>query len=129
MRTYLLAWVLMLLVSIANGAVRNFTYGKQIDKLTAHQSSSVSSVLLLGVVTWGYVCLYPPASHREAVLIGLPWMILTIAFELVILHYVGSPSWLALFANYNVLEGRVWVVVLLWLATAPYSFIRLRRPA
>jgi hypothetical protein len=126
---YLIAWFVMLLVSIANGAVRDFTYGKHMDELTAHQLSTVSSVLLLGVVIWGFVRFYPPSSGREAVSIGLMWMALTVAFEFLFFHYFGGHSWSELLANYNVLKGRVWVVVLIWVAIAPYVFFRLSRPA
>jgi hypothetical protein len=123
---YLVAWLLMLLVSIANGAVRDFTYGKHMDELTAHQLSSVSGILVLGLVIWGFVRRYPPLSSREAISIGLLWMALTVAFEFLFFHYVGGHSWAELLANYNVLKGRVWVVVLAWVAIAPYVFFRLK---
>ena len=34
----------MLLVSVVKGAVRDFTYGRYMKKLTAHQRSTVSSI-------------------------------------------------------------------------------------
>jgi hypothetical protein len=124
---YLLAWIVMLLVSIANGAVRDFTYGKHMHELAAHQISTASSILLLGFVIWGYVKLFPPSSRNEAILIGVLWMALTVAFEFVFFHYVGGHAWSELLANYNVLRGRVWVAVLIWLAIAPWLFYRLRQ--
>jgi hypothetical protein len=129
MRKYLIAWFVMLLVSIANGAVRDFTYGKYMDELAAHQFSSASSVLLLGLFIRAFVKFYPPSSGREAVTIGLLWVALTVAFEFLFFHYVGGHSWSELLANYNVFQGRVWIVVLAWVATAPYVFFRLSRAA
>ena len=123
---YLIAWFVMLLVSVANGTLRDFTYGKYMDELSAHQWSTVSSVLLLGFVIWGFMRLYPAASGKAALLIGLFWMALTVAFEFLFFHYVGGHSWAELFANYNIAQGRVWVVVLIWIAVAPYLFFRLR---
>jgi len=119
----------MLLVSIVNGAVRDFTYGQHMDELTAHQLSTVSGILLLSIIIWGYVRLYRPSSGQEAVLIGLLWMGLTVAFEFLFFHYVGGHSWSELFANYNIFKGRVWVVILAWVAIAPYVFFRLSHPA
>ena len=129
MRKYLIAWFVMLLVSIANGAIRDFTYGKYMDELAAHQLSTASSVVLLGIVIWGFIRFYPLSSGREAVSIGLLWVALTVAFEFLFFHYVGGHSWSELLANYNVFKGRVWIVVLIWVATAPYVFFRLNRPA
>ena len=126
---YLAAWFVMLLVSVANGAARDFTYGKQMSELAAHQLSTVTSVLLLGLVIWGFVCRFPPSSARQAMAIGLGWAALAVAFEFLFFHFVGGHSWADLLANYNIFAGRVWVVVLLWVASAPYLFFRFRRPA
>ncbi len=124
---YLTAWFVMLLVAVANGAVRDFTYGRHMEELTAHQLSTATGVLLLGIVIRGFVRLYPPSSGREAISMGLLWMALTVAFEFLFFHYVGGHSWSELLGNYNVLKGRVWVVVLAWIAIAPYVFFRLDR--
>jgi hypothetical protein len=123
---YLIAWFAMLLVSVANGALRQFTFGKYLDERSAHQISSVIGIFLLGIVIRAYVRRYPPTSGRQALLIGLLWMALTVAFEFLFFHYVGGRSWSELLANYNLFEGRVWVVVLAWVAIAPYVFLRFR---
>ena len=123
---YLLAWLLMLMVSVANGAVRDFTYGRHLSEPAAHQISTVSGILLLGLVIWAFDRLAPPASAREAVAVGLFWAALTVAFEFLFFHFVGGRSWAELLANYNVLKGRVWVFVPAWVAVAPYVFFRLR---
>ncbi len=125
---YLAAWLVMLAVSVANGAVRDFTYGRHLGELAAHQFSTASGILLLGAVIRGFGKLVPPSSGREAVAIGLLWAALTVAFEFLFFHFVGGHSWSELLANYNVLKGRVWVFIVLWVATAPYLFFRFRRP-
>lgn len=126
---YLAAWLVMLLVAVANGAVRDITYGPQVDALTAHQISTVTAILLLGLVIWLCSAVMPVSSKREAVLLGLFWAALTVAFEFVFFHFIGGHSWSELFANYNVGQGRVWVFVVLWTAVAPWFFFRLHTPA
>jgi hypothetical protein len=123
---YLAAWLVMLLVSVANGAARDFTYSRYLGELAAHQISTASGILLLGAVIWAFGRLVPPASAREAVSVGLFWAALTVAFEFLFFHIVGGHSWAELLANYNVLEGRVWVFVVLWIAVAPCAFFRFR---
>ena len=123
----LAAWCVMLLLSIANGAVRDLTYGRHMDELGAHQLSSACSVLLLGLVMRGYARCCPPASARAAIRLGLGWTALTVAFEFLFFHYVGGHSWSALLANYDVCAGRLWPLVLLWIAIAPYTFHRIGR--
>lgn len=121
----LVVWGIMLLVSVANGACRDFTYGKRMGELAAHQLSTFTSIIILGLVIFSYIRLYPPPSSRQALAIGLFWMTLTIAFEFLFFHYVGGHSWSSLLRNYHVHEGRVWVLVLLWIAAAPYLAFRL----
>lgn len=126
---HIAAWFLMLLVSIANGAARDFVYGQHMSELAAHQLSSAIGIVLLGVVIWAFGRAYPPSSGRHAIGIGLFWMALTIAFEFLFFHFIGGHSWSALLANYNILAGRVWVLVLLWIAVAPYVFFHFARRA
>ena len=122
---YLAAWVLMLLVAVANGALRDFTYGKYMDELAAHQFSTLIGAVVLGAVIWGFLKVFPLASEQRAIGVGLLWVSLTVAFEFLFFHYVGGHSWAELLGNYNVMKGRVWVFLLLWLAVAPYIFFRL----
>jgi len=124
---YLGAWFAMLLVSVVNGVLRDFTYGRHMDELSAHQLSTAASVLLLGLLIRGYTRFCAPASAREAVFIGLLWLLLTVAFEFLFFHYAGGHSWSALLDNYNLMRGRVWPVVLVWIAIAPYAFFRADR--
>jgi hypothetical protein len=121
---YLAAWLVMLLVSIANGATRELTYGKRTDELTSHQVSTAIGIFLLGGVIWLFGHLVPLSSSNQAMALGLFWAGLTIAFEFLFFHYVGGHSWVELLANYNVLKGRMWVLIVLWIATAPYIFFR-----
>lgn len=127
MLKYLAVWFEMLMIAVANGALRDFTYGKRISELAGHQLSTLIGSALLGIVMWGFVRLHPPASGREAISIGLYWMVLTMAFEFLVFHFVGGHSWTELIGNYNLLKGRVWVLLLVWIATAPYIFYRLQQ--
>lgn len=123
---YLAAWFVMLMVCVANGAVRDITYGLYLDELTAHQVSTATGILLLGLVIWLCSAVVPVSSSRDAVSLGLFWAALTGAFEFLFFHYIGGHSWAELLANYNVFQGRVWVFIVLWVAVAPWIFFRLR---
>ena len=125
MLLYLTVWLVMLFVSVLNGVLRDFTYGKQIPALLAHQISTLIGILLLGVVIYLYIRRWPFASARQAWRVGLLWMSLTVVFEFLFFHYLGGHSWEALLANYDLSAGRLWPLILLWVAIAPYVFHRL----
>jgi hypothetical protein len=127
MKRPLLAWFVLLAVAMVNGALRESTYGRYVSELTAHQLSCLTGILLFAVVIHQYVRRWPPASAREAWHTGLFWMVLTVAFEFLFFHYVGGHSWEALLANYDLGAGRLWPLILLWVAVAPRLFLHLRR--
>ena len=121
---YVIAWVPMLIIAITNGAFRQLTFGKVMPELRAHQLSTVIGSALIGLFIWAVVRLWPPDSARQALSTGLVWLALTVAFEFVFGRFIMHRTWSQLLNDYNVIEGRVWVVFLIWLTLAPYVFFR-----
>ena len=123
---YLLAWVAMLVIAIANGILRQTTFAKVLPELRAHQLSTLVGSLLIGLFIWLVIRAWPPSSGRQALVIGFTWLLLTVAFEffmgLVLLH---KPLHQVL-QDYNLPAGRVWVLFLAWLTVAPWLFFRIR---
>lgn len=123
---YLYAWFVLLAIAMVNGALRELTYGKYVSELSAHQLSCLTGILLFAVAIHRYMRRWPFASARQALGVGLFWMALTVAFEFLFFHYVGGHAWAALLANYDLSAGRLWPLILLWVAFAPYLFYRFR---
>ncbi len=124
---YVLAWFPMVAIAIANGVVREAWYGKYLSELAAHQISTLIAVILFGVYIWFVVRIWRPASAVQAIAVGLLWLATTVAFEFLFGHYVVGHSWERLLHDYNLLAGRVWLLVLVWVTVAPYLFFRIRR--
>ena len=123
---YVAAWIPMVCIALANGALRDGWYGKHLGALQAHQLSTVSGVVLFGVYIWVVVRLWRPASGGQAVIIGLVWLALMAAFELLLGHDVARGPWSRLRKDYDLFAGRLWLVVLVWITIAPYLFYRLQ---
>ena len=124
---YVLAWVPMLIIAIANGALRQATFAKVMPELRAHQLSTLIGSVLIGVFIWFIIRMWPPPSGRRAVVIGVVWLLLTVAFEFFMgLVLISSPLAQVL-QDYNLFGGRVWVLFLTWLTFAPWVFFRLKR--
>jgi hypothetical protein len=88
--------------------------------------STVSGVLLFGVYICALVRLWRPASGGQALIIGLVWLALMAAFELLLGHDVARGPWRRLLHDSNLFAGRVWLVVLVWVTIAPSLFYRLQ---
>jgi hypothetical protein len=124
---YSIAWIPLVFIAILNGAIRDYVYGAYISELHAHQISTFTGIILSGFYVWALSYLWPLNSDSEAFIIGLFWLGLTIAFEFLFGHYVAGHSWDRLLYDYNLLAGRLWLIFLIWIVTAPYLFYRLRK--
>ncbi len=120
------AWLGLVILAIINGALRVKAYGPFMDELTAHQISSVTGLILFGMYIWFLTGISKIATSGQAIAIGGIWLCMTVMFEFVFGHYVMGHSWAGLFADYNVLKGRMWILVLIWTAAGPYIFYRIR---
>ena len=116
----------MVFIAMVNGAVRQLGYGKLLNELPAHQLSCLTGIALFFIYTWCLSLYWPLESSRQALTIGLIWLILTIAFEFLFMHYGAKVPWAKLLQDYNILKGRVWVLVLFAVLMAPYLVSRIR---
>jgi hypothetical protein len=123
---YTLAWVPMVFIAIANGIARDMGYKRYVTELRAHQISTLTGAVLFTLYTWGLSLRWPLASAGQAFTVGAIWVVLTIAFEILFGHFIAKFTWRKLASDYNLLKGRVWVLILLWLLVLPYIVHRMR---
>lgn len=122
---YVFAWVPMLFIAIANGALRQFTFGKAMPELRAHQLSTAIGAVLIGLYIYSILRIRPPSSGRQALAIGVLWLLLTVTFEFAFGRLVVHRPWALLFHDYDLCAGRIWVLFLAWITLSPYLFFRL----
>jgi len=121
----LVIWFALLLVAVANGAFREALLIPRFASQAGHVVSTLMLCAGILIVTYLAVPWIRPDSLRGTIAIGLAWLILTLAFEFGFGRARGKP-WAELLADYDVLEGRIWVLVLVTTAVAPYLAARAR---
>lgn len=115
-----LFWLPMIPIAILNGMLREFVYKDYVGELTAHQISTITGIILISFyirIIWRYLKIY---SKKKAIQTGLLWLLLTIVFEFGFGYFVMGHPFSKLISDYNIFEGRVWALFLLWLVLAPY---------
>jgi hypothetical protein len=123
---YVLFWFALVMIAIGNGALREGTYGRSISDLKAHQLSTLTGIILTGIAVWSLNHFWPLGTARQAWTIGVLWLLMTVGFEFIFGHFIAGHPWGQLFADYNILAGRVWPVFLIWVTVMPYVFFRLQ---
>lgn len=112
-------WVFLLITAVANGAAREYLLAPRLGAQSGHVVSALVLCAAIVVVALLSIRWIGPRSRRGAMLVGATWLALTLAFEFLAGHYLFGNSWGKLLADYNLLRGRVWILVLLASLFAP----------
>lgn len=122
---YALFWLALVPVAIANGLLRERTYGRRISELHAHQLSTLIGMFLTGLAVSLFALLAPLSDAGDAIRIGLVWVGFTVVFEFGFGHWIAGQTWARLLEDYNLFAGRLWLIFLVWLGALPYLVYRL----
>ena len=123
-RAHVLAWFGLLIVAFANGALREFGLARWLSRSAAGHFSTILLITLFGVFIFFVMRRWPPASGRDAIIIGVIWMLMTVVFESLLGRYGSGQSWREVFAAYDLTSGNLWALVPLWVGVAPYLMHR-----
>lgn len=124
-----IAWLLLFVVMFANGAIRVLVLQPQLGEDLARQVASLSGVALVLVVSWVFVRASPSANPAQLGWVGVAWLCATVAFEFSFGRFVSGLGWQALLADYNLLRGRLWSLILVSVCLGPWlcGSVRARR--
>lgn len=112
LRTVLI-WFGLLTLAILNGGFRE---GVLVPRLGRGLGQAVSTIMLSVLILaagWISIPWIAPRTLQDAWVIGVLWVVLTLAFEFLAGHFVFGKPWEELLADYNLFAGRIWVMVLI----------------
>lgn len=124
---YGLAWFGMMLLAILNGGLRDTLYAPVIGELAAHQLSTALLVIVFAGYFWLASAFWRIATARQAWTIGLMWLVMTLLFEIGLGRWVLGHAWSRVLHDYDLMAGRVWVLVPLWTLVGPRLCFHLRK--
>lgn len=112
--TSLEVWLIMMLSAILNGMFRVKFLHPRFGQQTSHIISTLSLSLIIFIISYFFIKfighLYP---FTDILATGILWTLLTIAFEFLFGRYVIGRSWDKILAEYNIFNGRIWLLVLI----------------
>jgi hypothetical protein len=126
---YIAAWLGMMALAVLNGMARDKLYGPRVGELAGHQFSTAILLIAFGAYFYLLERAWPLASTGLAWLVGATWLIMTLLFETVLGRFVAHDPWRKILSDYNVLAGRLWILVPAWVLCGPYVVFRLNHMA
>jgi uncharacterized membrane protein YozB (DUF420 family) len=120
-------WFAILGVAFINGGVRVALLIPRLGDLPAHAISSISLSVAILAAAWLSIGWIGVSRAAAAWRVGLLWVGMTLAFEFLAGHYIFGSSWARLLEDYNIFEGRIWLLVVATTLLAPLLAFRWRR--
>jgi len=115
----IVVWCVFVVLAVMNGGLRNTVLTPRLGEFGGHVTSTITLCIALLIVTKLTIGWMRPANSSDAPLIGVGWVLMTVAIELIAGRYVFGSAWTTLLADYNLFAGRVWLLVLVTSALAP----------
>jgi hypothetical protein len=106
-------WLAFLVVAIACGIFRDRFLVPALGPLGGRALGTLLVGVIIFEIIYAYIGKLKGASQASLVQLGLFWTMATIMFEFLFGHYVMGHSWGSLWADDNVLQGRIWPLVLI----------------
>lgn len=128
LRAWIAAWAGAAAIGVANGIVREATYGRRMGERSGHNASGATAIAAFAAYFWLLHRRRPLARDRDAVTVGASWLVMTVAFEFGFGRLVARQSWEELLSDYDVTRGRTWPFVLAWLGIGPLVVRRAQSP-
>lgn len=120
----LFAWLVLFAVIVALGALRERYLVPALGEAIAHPLATLWACAAVYAGGFLYVQWARPAPH-EALSAGVLWLALAMVFEFGFFGLAMGRPWDVLLADYNILRGRLLVLLWLFLLLAPYVSARL----
>jgi hypothetical protein len=119
-------WASFIPIAITNGLLREKCLVPLLGQRIALPLSGISASILFFLLGYFTLPWLGPLKSRHYSLIGLFWLVMTVAFDFLFGRLVAHKPWSELLRAYDPTSGNLWLLVLLIIAVSPYGSARLR---
>src|SRR5689334_6245362 len=118
LRRALAVWLILLSAESIHGVFRRLILEPWIGDFSARQISVFTGAALILIVSYSLIDWIRPRTSRQLTLIGMTWVVLTLAFEVGIGRLIGY-SWDRIVSDFNLGRGGLLGIGLLIMAFSP----------
>jgi hypothetical protein len=119
-------WVLLAFIAVINGVVRDRLVALQIGERLALPLSGVLLSLFIFIVSLIFLPFLNISSPYGFWQMGIIWVLLTLAFEFLLGHYVMGKPWEKIIEVFYIHKGNLYLLALVATALSPYLAAKIR---
>jgi hypothetical protein len=116
----LAVWLLLIAAEILHGILRAILLVPFVGDFRSRQIGVFTGSLIILAIALAFVRWIGATRSSQLLGIGVMWLILTLAFEILFGMFVVGTSWERLAADYNILEGGLLPFGMIFLAMSPW---------
>jgi hypothetical protein len=121
-----IVWLMFAVIAIMAGAMRVTLLVPWLGEQTAHVVGTIFGSALIFSACLATIHWLRLESNREAWMVGILWLLVTVCFEFLFGHYVMNHTWTKLLADYDIFRGRIWILVLFLQLVSPALASKIR---
>ena len=114
-----LIWLAIAAIAVLNGGFREILLRKWLEEKYVHLASTFILSIVIFLLTFGTLPWIGIKDLSSAWTLGVSWLLATLCFEFLAGHYLFGNSWDKIFADYNPMNGRVWLLIPFSILFAP----------
>jgi len=111
----------MPVIAVLNALIRQFLFVKNYGEKAAHQISTITLIIFLGIYLYFVLNRWRLESISQAMWTGILWCFLTIIFEIG-LGLASGKTFSEMLKAYDLFSGELWVFVPLFILIVPVLF-------
>jgi hypothetical protein len=120
-----LIWLSIIPLAILNGVLRQTILTPWLGKSYAQPISGIILCLLIFIVSFVFIPRIGKGESKTYLKIGLLWIVLTLAFETLLVLAMGNSLGEVLKA-YDITTGNIWLIVVVFTGIAPWLIAKIR---
>lgn len=121
----IVVWMLIMLAETGHGAIREVFIAPLIGDLPARQLGVFVGCGIVFAIAWISARWMGARTRRAQWRVGVSWVALTLAFEILLGRYLGL-SWARILSDYNLARGGLMIFGLAFMLVAPTIAAALR---
>jgi hypothetical protein len=120
-------WLMLIVTESLNGTIRELLLVPRLGKVQARRVSFLTATLLILAIATLMSPWLGMSQIPQLLAVGVLWLILTVAFEVVLGRWGFGYSWQRIIADYNLFQGGLMSIGLVVLLLAPLIALAMRQ--
>lgn len=119
-------WLFIMLIETLHGIARRLLLEPLIGDVSARQIAVFTGSILVIAVAFAFIRWLKDAVTVQLLLVGAMWVVLTLAFEILLGRFVMDVTWERIFSDYDLRNGGLMPIGLIVMFLAPLVTAKIR---